>query len=180
MTFWKDLFSIAQSLVTVIAILGGAYLYLKRRQRFPRAKITLQITDRLISDTKAVLRVAITVANQGEVLLSLESGFVGVQQVVPCPPPLLDSVRTANTILAEAKTEADWALIDHRDVSDERQIESGEEEEFYFDFLLDADVKTVIVYCYFKNRTIKRKELGWNKTTIYDVSVDCRESLNKS
>jgi hypothetical protein len=177
LTFWKDLSSTFQSIVTVAAILGGAFLYLKRRQRFPRAKITLQITDRLITENKTVLRVAVTVSNQGEVLLSLESGFAGVQQVVPCPRPLLDSIRTADSILAETKTEADWALLAHSDVSDKRQIEPGEEEEFYFDFLLDAEVKTVIVYCYFKNKKIKGEELGWNKTIIYDVSTHCREVL---
>lgn len=172
LTFWKDLSSIFQSVVTVVAILGGAFLYLKRRQRFPRAKITLQVTDRLISGNKVVLRVGITVGNQGEVLLSLESGFVGVQQVVPCPRSLLDSVNSSGSIVAETKTEAAWDVIAHRDFSEGRQIEPGEEEELYFDFLLDAEIKTVIVYSYFRNKVIKRKELGWNKTVIYDLSVN--------
>jgi hypothetical protein len=175
-TFWKDLSATVQSFVTVIAILGGVFLYLKRRQRFPRARITHQLTDKLLSDNKIVLRAVITVVNQGEVLLSLESGFIGVQQVVPCPQSLLDSIRTNNVFLKEKKTEAEWKLLTHTDFIDKRQIEPGEEEEFYFDFLLDAQIKTVIVYSYFKNKKIRRKELGWNKTTIYDLSTHCQQA----
>jgi len=177
--FWKDIIDIVQSLVTILAICGGAFLYYQRRRRFPRTKITHQVADKLISPDRVLLRVVITVSNQGEVLLSLESGFVGVQQVSPCPQTLLDSIGKSGDIVKEGKHEAAWDTLAEREITfsrREREIEPGEEEEFNFDFLIDADVKTVIVYSYFKNESKKRREIGWNKTTLYDLSTSCEQS----
>ncbi|HYH84545.1 MAG TPA: hypothetical protein VEX60_03625 [Pyrinomonadaceae bacterium] len=179
LSFWKDVSDIAQASITVIAVLGGAFLYLKRRQRFPRAKITHQIADKLISDNNVLLRLVVTVVNQGEVLLSLESGFTGVQQVIPCPQTLLDSISSGNDILAENKTEAAWEALTHKDFVEARHVEPNEEEEFYFDFLLDAKVKTVIIYSYFKNKKFKSRDIGWNKTSIYDLSSNCQQNFSQ-
>jgi hypothetical protein len=175
-SFWKDIAALTQSLFTILAISVGAFLYFKRRRRFPRAKITYQIVDKRISNNKILLRVVITVANQGEVLLSLESGFAGVQQVAPCPEALIESLKETDDIVKEGKHEAEWdTLVEKKIVftRNEREIEPGEEEDFNFDFLIDADVRTVIIYSYFKNESKKRHGIGWNKTSIYDVSSSC-------
>lgn len=176
LSFWKDLVSVAQSLVTILAICGGAILYFKRRRPFPRAKITHQIADKILADNKILLRVVVTVINQGEVLLSLKKGFAGVQQVHPCPQGLLDTIKGGHDIVAERKTEALWDTLGEKEIAltdDARELEPGEEEEFNFDFLIEGGVKTVIVYSYFVNQRKKRREVGWNKTTIYDLSSGC-------
>lgn len=176
LTFWKELISAAQSLVTIIAICGGAIWYFKRRRPFPRAKITHQIADKILADNKVLIRLVVTVLNQGEVLLSLEKGFAGVQQVNPCPQGLIDSIKGGCDIVAERKTEAAWDTLAERAITltaDARELEPGEEEEFNFDFLIDGGVKTVIIYSYFENRRKKRRAVGWNKTTIYDLSSSC-------
>lgn len=178
-SFWKDLTDIIQSIVTVLAIFVGAHLYFKRRRRFPRVKITHQVADKLILSDKIFLRLVVTIVNQGEVLLSLESGFVGVQQVVPCPKALLDSIDRDGDIVEDGKHEAAWDTLAEKDIifkRSEREIEPGEEEEFSFDFLIDSNVKTVIVYSYFKNESKKKRDIGWNKTTIYDLSSSCEQT----
>lgn len=177
-TFWKEVADIAQSLITVLAILTGGYLYFKRRQRFPRAKITHQIADRLISEDKIVIRVVVTVVNQGEVLLSLVSGFTGVQQFAPCPVALLDSLKSKGHIVKEGKFEAEWDCLEEKKIviaNREREVEPGEEDEFNFDFVVSADVKSVLVYSYLKNKSKKGREMGWNKTSVYDLSSSCQK-----
>jgi hypothetical protein len=175
-TFWKDVADLAQSLFTILAICVGAALYFKQRRRFPRAKITHQIVDKAVSPDKILLRVVVTVENQGEVLLCLQSGFAGVQQVAPCPEALIESVKTNGDIVKAGKQEAEWDTLAEKEITftrKEREIEPGEEEDFNFDFLVDADIRTVLVYSYFRNENKKNREVGWNKTTIYDLSSSC-------
>ncbi len=80
-------------LFTVVAIVvGGIWTYLlfvRTRQRYPRANLTHRITHRKVSDDHMLLRVGLTVVNQGEVLLTLGAGETWVQRMVPWPDELI-------------------------------------------------------------------------------------------
>jgi len=177
---WKQVLEIVQlilailtSLTTISAIIGGAWLYFKRRQRFPRAKVAHQIIDKRIANGKILLRLSVTILNQGEVLLSLKKGHAGIKQLLPCPQTLIGPVESGSNIFEEGKMEACWDWLAHREfelTEEARQVEPNEEEEFNFDFILDSTVKTVIVYSFVQNKKIKRREIGWNKATVYDLS----------
>lgn len=167
---------VIQSLFTILAIIvGGIWTYMlfvKRRQRYPRANITQQIEHYPLSDRKVLLRVALRICNEGEILLSLVSGFARVQQMIPCSIDLSGSTSDQETSAEHCEPEAEWPLLSEKKLKfqkGEREIEPGETDELHFDFVIDPDVQLVVVYSYLKNVKKRRREIGWNVTSIYDL-----------
>lgn len=58
--------------------------------------------------------------------------------------------------------------------SDIYEVEPQEAEEFHFDFLVPKFVETIQLYSYFRNDSKQNREVGWNCTTIHDLS-DCKQ-----
>jgi len=172
----KDLTDIIQAILTSAAILvGGSWSYLlfvRRRQRYPRANLKHEITHRTIGDGFVLLSVAATITNNGEVLLSLASAETRVQQVVPAPPDLLAAAKKGKDPVVEGETEVQWPPLCSRRSKwdkDQFQIEPGESDRIQYDFILKDDVITVGVYTYLKNEKVPKREIGWGVTTLYDL-----------
>lgn len=72
----KDIAQIVQTIVTVIAIfidgLWSYRLFVKKRQIYPRASLTHRITALRLTDKATLLNIVVTVANLGDVLISIE------------------------------------------------------------------------------------------------------------
>lgn len=172
----RDIADFVEAVLTSLALLlGGAWsyaLFVKKRQKYPRANLTHAVSHRAIGDGKIVLNVAATISNGGDVLLSILSAETRVEQLCPPPPGIEDTLMRAKQ---EQKRELEWPVLAMR-VSDwqqgEFQIEPGESDQLYYDFVIEDSVKTVKVYTYFRNFAIKGKnrEIGWNVTTVYDLS----------
>ncbi len=165
-----------QSLFTVAAIVvGGIWTYLlfvRKRQRFPCANITQQIWHYPLSDRKVLLRVTVRICNKGEILLSLASGFTRVQQVIPCSADLCKSIGEREDAADQSEPEVEWPLLAEQKpafAKGKREIEPGETDELHFDFAIDPDVQVVVVYSYLKNVKKRRREIGWNATTVYEL-----------
>jgi hypothetical protein len=173
---FKDLADALHSVATVIAlIVGGWWTYsrfIKKREKFPRAKISHSITHRKLDDDFQLLHVGLNVQNVGEVLLCLNQGFVRVQQVIPASPELLKALHARGDITDKKESECDWPLLGEHSCdwqSESHEMEPGEDENIEFDFAVRSDVKTVEVYSYFKNEKKFDREIGWNLTTLYDL-----------
>ena len=165
-----------QSIFTVIAIVvGGLWtyvLFIKRRQKYPRANITQRVQRYLLSDKKLLLRVSVQVSNNGEILLPITSGFCRVQQMIPCTDDFCHSLEYSDDSGEQYKTELDWPLIDERKLmfkKGELEIEPGERDELHFEFVLDTDVKAVVVYTYLENAKKKQQGIGWHVTSVCDL-----------
>jgi hypothetical protein len=81
--FWKDLASTFQGFTVFIVALVGGIMYLKRRQRFPRAKIEHTIHHTRIDADRVLLFVVATITNCGEVRIRLEDGVTWVRKIMP-------------------------------------------------------------------------------------------------
>jgi hypothetical protein len=149
-------------------------LFIRKRQKFPRAKLTIELSYRVINRDKNLLSAFVTISNVGEVLLELDSGFAGLQQIIPVHEHLLASINKSEELIKDGKFEASWPPIKEYTLNfhqSGREIEPSEDEEFYFEFLLDSNVETVLFYTYFRNQTKKGRELGWNKIKLYDLKT---------
>lgn len=162
----KDVADIAQSIAVFCVAVGGAWLYLRRRQRFPRAKMSHDVRHKRVSDQQTAILVIVTIANLGEVIIRLKKGFSWIRQITP-----------ANDFLAQLTEEnrnrcdMGWGLLTEKRADCEHvEIEPNEEQEFCFDFLVDSDVQTVSIYSHFENERKTKRKLGWNKTTWYDLT----------
>ncbi len=171
----KNIFDIIQAIATVFAIIiGGIWsymLFIRKRQKYPRANITHNITHRQIGNKKILLHVAVTITNVGDVLIALVSGETRIQQILPLSLELLKSINQGDKLPPEGNTEIEWPIIDSRESEwQNNQIEPGENDQLHYDFILDDSIKIIEIYSHFKNAKIPQKDIGWNTTTIYDIS----------
>jgi hypothetical protein len=172
----ESLASAVESLATVIALAGAAWwtflLFVKKRERYPRARTThsLILLDEV--ECYSLLRLSVKVENLGNVLLDLCRGRVRIQVVRPAPEEMRQALLRGEDLPRVEGYEFSWPDMDKFTLEwgkNGYRIEPLESEEFYFDFKVAIDVEAVQVYSYFQNVTEKRKEIGWNCTTVQDV-----------
>jgi len=172
----KDIVQILEAVVTVIAIAIGGYwsymLFMKKRQKYPRANITHHILQKPISDGKVLLNVTAVIHNTGDVLLSILSGDMRIQQVLPLSPEIQQAIVENKDPVENGKIEIDWPVIIQRIKSwqeGEFEIEPGEEDQVLFDFIFEDKFETVMIYSYFKNVSKPGREIGWGLSSIFDL-----------
>jgi hypothetical protein len=184
--------SVKPAIEIAAIIIGGVWSYLlfiKNRQSRPKAKISHLIYSERLNDKKMLLRVELKISNIGNVLLQIQSCKTWIQRVTPLYEDQLKLIQDGNSLVDEGKHEADWGLIDGVEIlykenkaavkkSDIKtvvenfvpQIEPGEEDFIYFDFIIDANVQTILIYSYLRNFSIRRRDFGWSLCTIYNIS----------
>jgi hypothetical protein len=174
----KDIFEIIQSVITTLAIIvGGIWsymLFVSRRQKFPRAKIEHHIDYRSVGSTKMILSIDVMITNSSEVLLSLLSWEIKAKQVLPPRGQLVQFLLLESEEKSSTAPEVIvWETIAVRKDEHKKglfEIEPGEQHQFHLDFLLDADVSTILVESFFKNIEKHGKPVGWSTTTIHDIT----------
>lgn len=161
-------------------IVGGFWtwmLFIKKREKFPRAELTHAITHRVLPGEKKYLRLDVKIANKGEVLLSLESGKVWVQQILPLQDEFLEALQAGKDLAKPGATEYEWPIVAERETDWTQKpidIEPGEVHPISYDLIVDADARTVEIYTYFKNCQRKDREIGWVLTSLYDLDSNAR------
>ena len=173
----KLIFSLLESFFKIAAIIFGGYwsytLFIKKRQKYPRACISHKLDQHSITDGKKLLHLTLNVQNCGEVLLSLIGGEVRVLQMLPVNQDLKNKVYSGNIPCLKGYKEISWPLLDEFvfDWSEfKREIEPNESDEYHYDFVVDSDVNTVQIYSHLSNEKKLRRDIGWNCTTIHNLN----------
>lgn len=144
-----------------------------RRGEFPRANITHKIIDRRIEDDKIFLRVDVSIANVGDVLLQIEHGIVRVNQILPVPEDLLEAINASGGTDDFNDSETKWPNLvacEQDWIIEMFEIEPTETDEVNYDFVVPFGVKTVEVYTYFRNVKKRPREIGWGHTSIHEIA----------
>jgi len=176
----KTVSDVAANGVTIAALLiGGFWAYwafVRERTRWPRAAVSLLITDRDLTDERALLQVKVLVHNLGGLRITARELRVDVHQVLPLGKEVLGKVKRED-LVPEKGTEAEWPLLSNgfrvQEWGGEGQgrcpeIEPGESEEFCFDLVVPRSLETVHVYAYLRNaKRRRRRELGWSVTAFH-------------
>jgi hypothetical protein len=172
MKSWSD---VAANLTQVVAIaVGGWWAYTKfirQREEWPRVSIEQVVNRRILSPQRTLIRVAVKAKNAGTVLVEVDDVRVNVYQVLPLVGEAQSGL-AEGTLVPSGKTEIDWPCLEtqHRTWEPgEVSIEPGESDEFGFDFVVPAEVKTVFIYCYIRNVKQQEREIGWQLTQFYDL-----------
>jgi hypothetical protein len=184
----KELVEVVASGLTLLAIIvGGTWSYLlfiRTRQKYPSANISQDITYRRITADKVWVRVIVTLQNTGKVLLSLVSGLAWIQQVLPLDDELREKIENSEDLFGEKESYIRWTLCEETKLNwekGEHEIEPSETDQVYFDFIVDSELRTILIYTYFSNvKKFKRsKSLGWQIAKVYDLNPDVEKNLNK-
>lgn len=177
----KETVEFLATVLTLLAIIfGGSWsyvLFIRTRQKYPSANISQGITYREITADKLWVRVTVTLQNTGKVLLSLVSGVSWIQQVAPLDAEISEKIKNVEDPVSQGGSEIIWPLVEERKLSwgkGEREIEPSESDQIYFDFVVDSDLRTIVVYSYFTNvkKFRRRKGLGWQIARVYDLRLD--------
>ncbi len=172
----KDVSEIVKNYGTFAAvIIGGIWTWAafkRRREKYPNAKVSHTILHRRIDDRRVFLKVVVIIQNTGEVMISLDRRLVRVQQMIPWPTEAMKPVDVGPDNTRNDHSEVEWPLLGEVDISGERlghEIEPGESDELHFDFVVPSKISTVVVYSYLKNVTKRKREIGWNSTSIRQI-----------
>ena len=195
---WADFFE--ASLTAMGIFLAGIWTYLvfvSKRERFPRVKLTHLFTLFPLVSDKRLLNVEIEVSNIGNTLVRLEQWQCRLQQILPLDPAM-DAKLTAGTdLIPDGKQTVAWPKLAGREwrfTGDYIEIEPGEAEILRAEFLVSPSVHTILVYSYLRNRskrnrwwdigkrrssptsvldpanlTARRREIGWSKTSFLNL-----------
>lgn len=169
----------ASNVVQILAIIVGAIwtnmLFVRHREKWPRATLEHLIQHWSLDDGRRVLRAVEKVTNTGPTLLRLSSRKTWVQQILPILPEPLEALESGT------KQEAPWLTLGkpHETTAEENppELEPGELEHFEHDFLIDPDAEVVQVYSHFQNPQRAKRwwewwrksgdNRGWTLTTVH-------------
>jgi hypothetical protein len=143
----KDIAQTVQAFATAVAILIGGFwtynLFIQKREKHPKAKTEHQTFYKQLIEGKALLCLDVTVSNVGGVLLSLIPKGIHIRQILPLP----------SDWFVNDDQNTKWKLIGFEEGnSNERiEIEPGESIRLHYEFIVDSEVHTVLVYSHFSN-----------------------------
>ena len=168
--------NIGGSCATTLALFVGALwtylLFVRKRQKYPRARLRHRITHRDVGLGKVLLHVDVVVSNTGDVLVSLVESVTRVQQLLPLPDRVSEKILAGKDPVKSGESEVQWDELDSHKVKWKKgdcQIEPGDTQEINHDFILGAEIRTVEVYSHVTNEAKRPSELGWDLTTLYDL-----------
>jgi hypothetical protein len=126
---------------------------------------------RRLTPQEFLLRVSVRATNSGTVLLGVRELCCEIHQVAPLTSEALAKLEAKELI--NERDEADLGCIrcyEREWAAGEVEIEPNESESFDFDFIVDGEVETVLVYADLPNA--ERKDGGgWQATGFYDFGV---------
>jgi len=167
---------IVKSIATLAAMIIGALWsynrFIKGREPFPRAHIEHRVFVSPIDGNKMLIRVSIEIENIGNSLFQLGGYDIRLNQVLPLTPEAASQIEQIEVPSNKSKKRIYWKTLSQR-LADEEEIfelEPGEKDEKYFDFIVDNSLELVEIYSYFKNIIKKNRQLGWGKKTFHELN----------
>lgn len=177
----KDKISSAQAVVSIVAIIVGAWwtydTFIRERRHLPHANIEHKVSHVRLDPKTTLLQVAVTVSNTGSSYMEIKTTDVRIQQVLPIVCVNNDP-RCAKQEIAESLIKSErsndifsWPLISRRRETNRKSVlEPGETERLDFEFPIRTDVRAVRIYSYIRNERLQPNiESGWHMSSYYEL-----------
>ena len=171
---------IIQSFITALAIIIGGSFAAYKLQLFrdfePHVSVSQTATHRAIGTQYIHVFVTATLHNGSRVKVAPRRGFFEAYRVVPASDQEVERI-WSEVFSTEERRDMGWPRLDHKSLSweaDEFVIEPGEHHDETCEFIVTADVRSVIIYAYFYNPPptyTARSAEGWGATLIHDIDV---------
>ena len=174
----KDWASVAQALVTILALFAAGIFAVVKFQIFrdtqPHLSISQEVSHRLLGGEYVHLAVTATLSNRSKVKVELLDCFFRLQQISPLSD---DDVETlyAQVFIDREIDALQWPTLDkhtRRWRSGQLTIEPGEIQQITCEFIVSSAVDSILAYSYFYNPegvSSARASDGWDATTVHDL-----------
>ena len=172
----KDVAAIVQSAVAAVAIVaGGVFAYYKLqlfRDLEPHLTITHEVSHRLVGESYVHLAVRMNLHTSSRVKIELNEALFLLQLIAPTTDG--DVERLYGEVFVDgAEDNLQWPIlniIERTWLRDSPTIEPGEQYQETCEFVVSADIESVMIYTYFHNSMASQEaERGWSATTVYDI-----------
>ena len=175
---FKDELGVAQSIITILAILVGGVFAILKFQLFrdfePHLSISQVVSHRFVGSKYVHIAVTSLLSNNSRVRLELNSGFVRVQKIAPTTDADVVDLY-AQVFLQNEQEDLQWPTLDEFQRTSTRErlmIEPGESHQETCEFIISVDVQSILVHTYFYNSRYSlgsRSAEGWAATTFHDM-----------
>ncbi len=178
---WAPTFN--EILQALAIIIGGWWTYHKfvlGRLSYPQANIEHDISSIILDEHLVLVKVQIIISNIGNTLLTINECDTRIMQLKPVPASLsglMEKNSTDKQMYLEKSAEIAWDVIvehiQYYNIPDYPvfEVEPNESDELIFDFVIDKNIETVLIYSHIYNIT-KKKPIGWVKNTVHNINKE--------
>lgn len=174
----KDLAGVIQLVVTVFAIIAGgifaAYKWQVFRESEPHLTITNEVSHRPVGDSYVHIAVTAILHNSSKVKMEFREAFFLLQKISPVSEEEVEALYTQ--VFRDRKYDnLQWPTLDEAPRNWEKEVlivEPGESHQETCEFVILADIESVMIYTYFHNSQFSQSSStpeGWSATTVYDI-----------
>ena len=182
---WVAIASVAASCATIVAIIVGGWFALFKLRIFrelkPHMTVTQEVTHRRISNGYVHVIATACLFNGSKVAVEIRRCAFQAYALSPLSDEMVESLYE-DMIMREVedtrKPSIWWPLLDEVDrfwEGGELIIEPGSRHFESVEFVLTGDVKSVLIYGYFRNTSYtdnSAQARGWEVTTPHDIVSD--------
>lgn len=179
---WAD---ISQSIATALALVVGGIFALFKLQAFrdfdPHLTVSHVVSHRPIGESYIHIEVTAELRNRSKVQVGIREGSFSLQRISPTTDEEIET-RFKETFLKRDKETLQWPTlleIKRSWEGSDLTVEPGESHYETIEFLLLADVESVIIYTYFSNPEFPLSSAtpkGWAASTVYDIERTKRDT----
>ena len=180
---WANVESIAKTLGILVAGWWTYFHFIRQRQSYPRAALSLRCADRVLPDQRRLLQVFLDIQNSGNTIVHVRDVDVRIQLVAPLTSAQLEKLAQGHEALAaQAEPQVPWYLVGRRRLAFEpgqMEIEPGENEFIHCDFILPDRADLLRVYANVRNLRKRlrrhrfwwaRRDIGWQQVTYHEIA----------
>ncbi len=174
----SDVTRIVQASVTAVAIAAGGVFAAVKLQVFrdfaPHVTITQAVSHRLIGDSYVHLLLTSTLRNSSKVKVEFRRGYFRLQQISPVTDEEVELLY-ADVFVDRNYRDIQWPtsnVVSRSWHKDELIIEPGEIRQETCEFIVSAEVKSVLIETFFYNLRRPPVPEGWGAVTVYDIMSD--------
>ncbi|MEW6657874.1 MAG: hypothetical protein AB1424_04360 [Thermodesulfobacteriota bacterium] len=194
----KDVTTIIQSVLTIIAIIGAAIWFIMRAEANPKANISHTLEHEKITDKWTWVHVGVIISNPGVRRLELRHGTFRIQGIMPLADMIKEKIEKGEAIIPKDDGIVKWPTIGKIYVDDNQKreviceneyenrdinidIDPGESQKLIVEFLIPSFVKAVRIYSHvYRDQSSwekvkyfmgleKMEKYGWYEVSIYDL-----------
>ena len=167
---------IVQAIVIAVATIMTAYIAQDRLQIFrtfePHLTIEQQVSHRHIGESYIHIGVTAILRNNSKVKVEVRDALFRLSKIAPTHDDDIEKLYT-EVFVANEFNHIQWELLYNapRTWDDDELIliEPNQTHREPFEFIISADIRSVLVYTYFYNSRSQNSADGWGTTTFYDI-----------
>lgn len=166
---------IVQAIVIAVATIMTAYIAQDRLQIFrtfePHLTIEQQVSHRHIGESYIHIGVTAILRNNSKVKVEVRDASFRLAKIAPTHDDDIEKLYT-DAFVNNAFRYIQWEVLYNAPRTwDENEliIEPNETHRESFEFIISDDIRSVLVYTYFRNLRSQNSVDGWGVTTFYDI-----------